>query len=195
MPVLRDALDSSPNIKQLWEAAIFYEETTGPEDYVKAILDLCERASAPPSAPPPPVEGEAVKPVALHLPEKDREEFSLRAIELADLYGSVEQVAAAQRRHAAHFLLPASVSTESRKRHAEAAAADVTSRSAKVPRHEYPVAANAHAGYYGHHAAAAVNPAAAAAYQQGYGQYAGYGQYPAAAYGQQAYPGYGGYGY
>lgn len=186
---------TSANIKQLWEAAIFYEEATAPSDFVKVILDLCDRASAPPSAPPPPVEGEASKPVALHLPEKDREEFSLRAIELADLYGSLEQIAAAQRRHAANFLLPASVSSESRKRHAEAAAADVTARSAKMPRHsEYPAATPAaHAGYYGHQAA--VNPAAAAAYQQGYGQYAGYGQYPAAAYGQQAYAGYGGYGY
>ena len=149
----------------------------------------------------------------------------MRAIELADLHGSLEQLAAAERCHAANFLLPAryecikinlnvygrelftptlshpsfllpcSVSTEGRKRHAEAAAADAAARPAKMARQDYPAApaAAAHAGYYGQHAAA-VTPAAA--YHQGYGQYPGYAQYPAAAYGQQqAYAGYQGYGY
>ena len=217
--MLHEALAASPNIKQLWEAAIFYEEVTAPPDMATVVLDLCERASAPPP-PATPVaaagaEGKLAVAITAQLPEKDREEFSLRAIELADAYGTPEQLLVAERRHSARFLLPANVGAEGRKRHAEAAAADAASRPAKSARpHEYsaaahaqPVASAAHAGYYGQHAA--VGAHAAGAYGQypaaaAYGQYpaaAAYGQYPAAAAGQgyagQGYAGqgYAGYGY
>ncbi len=170
----------TPSSKQLWEAAIAFEEAIAAEDMVKQVLELCERAAA---APKEEAEG---KPAAAHLSEKDREEFSLRAIEFADEHGTMAEMLACERRHAADFLLPANVANEGRKRHAEAAAADAAARPAKRQAEASPAANGAAAaGYYGH----------AQAYQgyygAGYQQYPAATQYPAAAYGQQ----YGGYGY
>jgi hypothetical protein len=181
----------SPNKKQLWEAAICYEEAIAADDMVKVVLDLCERASAPAGAT-----AQEGKPIA-SLPDKDREDFSLKAIEFADAHGTMTDLLEAERRHAANFLVPSNVATEGRKRHAEAAAADAVTRPAKVAHADTAAAAAATAAtasYYGHAAAApgaaAAAAAAAAAYQ---GYYGGYPSYPAAAYPGQ-YPGYG-YGY
>lgn len=42
--VLLSALESSPQIKQLWEAAVQYEESCGVEGLVERVLPLYERA-------------------------------------------------------------------------------------------------------------------------------------------------------
>ena len=44
--MLRTALDSAPQIRQLWEAAILFEETCGLEGIVDRVLPLYERAAS-----------------------------------------------------------------------------------------------------------------------------------------------------
>ncbi len=150
------------------------------------------------------------------LGEKDREELSIRAIEVADTHGDTAALLAAETRHATHFLLPASVGAaaaaagagDGRKRYAEQPGAEAYGADANASK-----VARTDAGAYGQAAvaaapagqAAAAAPASAYAaygggYAQGYGQYGGQyaaaGQYGAGGYGAAGYSaGYGGYGY
>ncbi len=71
--MLHDALAATPNNKQLWEAAIFHEEAEAAPDMAAVVLELCERASAPPGT----AAAEEGKPVA-QLSERDREEFCVK---------------------------------------------------------------------------------------------------------------------
>lgn len=197
--VLEQALTVVPQVRQVWEAAIHLEENAGGADAMGRIMALYDRAVAPvmPGAPK-------------GLSDKDREEMSLRRVEFADMFLDVEQLAKADRAHAAHFMLPANVAASaaanaaatdpSRKRAADGmadrAADGGAAKAARTDAAATAVAAVAStAAVAAAPEAVGVVPAAAdAAAMAAY--YQQYGQYPAAAYGP--YPGYGaypGYGY
>jgi len=220
--VLKGALALTPGIKALWEAAVHYEESGAAPDMLQYVMELYNKASAPPAEPVPasdPTSSTQPKGPGSPLSDKDREELSRRAIEFADMHGRAADVLAAEQRHAEQFLVPHAVAAEGRKRHADAAAAAAAAAppAAKVARTDAgPAAAAAGATALGAVAAAAhpgapvppaAAPAAAGAY---YGHpappappaapaayppyYGGYPHYPATYPGQ--YPAYGhGYGY
>ncbi|KAF5840473.1 hypothetical protein DUNSADRAFT_16564 [Dunaliella salina] len=133
--VLRAAVDSSPHIRQLWEAALLFEESCGTEGLVERVLPLYEKAVAEQAQQP----SESGKK---GLNEKDREELSLRAIDFADAYADAHTLHQVMVRHSALFQLPTSIAASasaaanaadaasSRKRPAETAA----DASAKVPK-------------------------------------------------------------
>lgn len=197
--VLEEALLLAPHIRQLWEAAIHFEETVSDPDAAARIMSLYDRAVVPT------VEGQAKG-----LSEKDREEMSLRRVEFADQCGDAEQLSRAEREHAAHFMLPTSIAAAAaasaasadyaRKRANEGAGAEgADGQAAKVAKTDADAAAAAAAtpaapgtAVAGAAGATAADAAAHAAYYQQYGQYpASYGHYP----GYGAYPGYGYPGY
>ena len=102
--VYREALVRCPDIKALWEGAIFFEESAGGSDVYQRVKDLYTACTAP-----PPDEEKGLSTL-------DREEFSLHSIDCADMYGSAADVLEAKGRHEALFPLSSLKNQNSRKR-------------------------------------------------------------------------------
>jgi len=197
--VLRTAVESSPHIRQLWEAAVQFEESCGMEGLVERVLPLYEKAVAEQAQQP----SESGKK---GLSEKDREELSLRAIDFADAYADAHTLHQVMVRHSALFQLPTSIAASasaaanaadaasSRKRPADTAA-DASAKAPKADAASTPAAAAASTAAAAPPAAPAAAPVVPAAVPVPVASapppvYPAYPGYPPASAAPAAYPGY-----
>jgi pre-mRNA-processing factor 39 len=170
---LQDALEHSPNVRNLWEAAIYIEEIARSPDMAQRVLDLYNRCTETPSDP------------AKGLSVKDREELSQRSVDFADMYGDPMTTYEAEKAHSARFMLPTSI-TQPRKRPAGEPAGAMAAKAPRMdgsaaplppPPAAPPGPPAPAAAYYGQPPAAPPAAPAAAGYNYAayYGQYQGYG--------------------
>eukprot|EP00798_Chlamydomonas_sp_ICE-L_P022478 gene22478-29600_t len=221
------ALREFPNIKMLWEFAVLFEQAVGGNEAMTRALHLLDTCTADPD-PTQPEADKAVhastgtapgayghaeaKSKTKHLSLQEREELSIRAVEMAGLHGTPRQLLAAERNHFTRFNTQACgvLPQEARKRAQELSHA-AYQEPIKIPRTEgfasvhsaqqwlaaasgpVPPAVAGQAGYPGAAGAGQAGyPSAAGAGQAGYPGAAGAGQagYPGAAgAGQAGYPG------
>lgn len=180
---LKEAQETCPNVKSVWEASVFFEETVRPADMVERVLSIYNTCTAP------------VVDSSKGLTDKEREELSLRSVEFADQFADPETLYRTEKLHASRFMLPTTVVESSRKRGMPDAAAAASMPAVKAPKAEHPPPAAPPAAPPPAPSQAPAPPAAAASYYPQGTAAAGTAAYPYASYYSQ-YPSYGyGYGY
>ena len=207
--VYNAALKKAPDSLTLWEGIIHFEENLPGSDKLTRVVDMYNRAVAPPAADaakPNTADASATDGAAVNglaedaaaavsveattaaapqgLTDSERELLSSRSIDFVDVHGDANMLAKVEQQHAHRFKLPGKVATSSsasRKRSAETAEG-AGSKAAKTAAAATPAAAYAAAGALPGPPAAVGAAQASAASQAYYSSAAPYYQYP------QAYP-------